>query len=87
MTRKCDCLNDCGDDPALRTGEADWCEHSKRRAAAAKAAQTRKLNELMRLADNYADAFLVRHGAQHQLVRGAREALKAKIKELIDAKV
>jgi hypothetical protein len=35
---RCDCLNDCGDDPQLRDGRAQPCERlQKERAAAAKA--------------------------------------------------
>lgn len=32
--RKCDCLNDCGDDPWIRDNKADPCEHLKARQAA-----------------------------------------------------
>lgn len=32
-TESCDCLNDCGDDPALATGKAEYCDHHKQRVA------------------------------------------------------
>lgn len=42
---KCDCLNDCGDDPWLKDGRADPCEHLRERqqqaAIAAKRAEAR----------------------------------------------
>lgn len=30
---RCDCLNSCGDDPWLKSGKADYCEHHKKQVA------------------------------------------------------
>ncbi len=80
---KCDCLNDCGDDPALRTGEAELCDHAKKLMAQRKAAQEHKLRSFMKLADAYANACAEPNAYTPETSKKqAREALKAEIKKL-----
>jgi hypothetical protein len=48
---KCDCLNDCGDDPWLRDGRSQPCDRLKKeRAAAAKAKEDARQLKLSAIA-------------------------------------
>ena len=87
MSRKCDCLNDCGDDPALQLGKAEYCDRAKKQIADVKSAKEKQLRDVMKLADEYAQACAEPNSYTPDLSRRrARKALKDKIKELIDAK-
>lgn len=57
--RQCDCLDHCGDDPALRDGRADPCQHYRDRAR-----REAEAVDMHRLQHE-----LARHGALQQLER------------------
>jgi hypothetical protein len=52
VTKRCDCLNDCGDDPWLKDGRAEYCDHWKKRKAEEEARE-RRADLLQRDASNW----------------------------------
>ena len=74
----CDCLNECGDDPWLRDGRAEWCDWAK----AIHAERERKKIEYTGSIQVLSNIRKKKHANEQRYIDIAITLLQAEIKKL-----